>query len=229
MQKVEILDWTMKDPLNCIGYCAGICWNSNTSMSEKNVKRALKCISDGHGRVAELPDVYVVLDGFSAKCIRELYTHIGGGPTRLQASTRYIDYSKGFDVITPHTVENSEEAKAVWDSTCKNIADAMNKLKDLGIPTEDLTNLLPLAYSTKMVWKVNLRTLLNFMNMRLCSRAYWEIRELSQILRKKLSEYSEEWNKLTKMFVPKCVQLGYCQESDSCGLMPKKNTKRSDI
>lgn len=222
MQKIEILDWTIKDPLNCIGYCAGICWNSKTSVTERNVKRALKCIVDGHGRVEELPDVYVVIDGFSAKCIRELYTHIGGSPTRLQASTRYIDYSKGFDVITPHSVLKNEEALKTWNEAVSAISGSMNKLKELGIPTEDLTNLLPLAYSTKMVWKVNLRTLVNFMGMRLCTRAYWEIRELARMLRDELSKYSSEWETLCKMFEPKCKQIGYCTESECCGIMPRK-------
>lgn len=220
--KIEILNWTMKDPLNCIGYCAGICWGSNTKVNEKNIKRALQCIEDGHGRVEELPDVYVVLEEFSAKCLRELYTHIGGSPTRLQASTRYIDYSKKFDVITPHSVSENDEALKVWNDTIDVVSTSMNKLKELGIPTEDFTNLLPLAYQSKMVWKVNLRTLVNFFNMRLCKRAYWEIRELSQMLRNELSNYSEEWKLLCKLFVPKCVANGYCTEGKSCGMMPKK-------
>ena len=173
----------------------------------------------------ELPDVYVVIDGYSAKCIRELYTHIGGSPTRLQASTRYIDYTSAdmIDVVVPHSVEKNQIAKIVWDTAIYNITKAMNDLKNLNIPNEDLTNLLPLAYCTKMVWKVNLRTLINFFNMRLCSRAYWEIRELCDDLKKELSNYSEEWKTLSKLFTPRCEQLGYCPEKYSCGRKKKKN------
>ena len=225
MKSIKILDWTMKDPLNCIGMCAGICWGTDTSVTKKNVKRALSCIDAQHGRVEELPDVYVVIDGYSAKCIRELYTHIGGAPTRLQASTRYIDYTSAdmIDVVVPHSVEKNQIAKIIWDTAIYNITKAMNDLKNLNIPNEDLTNLLPLAYSTKMVWKVNLRTLINFFNMRLCSRAYWEIRELCDDLKKELSNYSEEWKTLSKLFTPRCEQLGYCPEKDSCGRKKKKN------
>ena len=225
MKSIKILDWTMKDPLNCIGMCAGICWGSDTSVTKKNVKRALSCIDAQHGRVEELPDVYVVIDGYSAKCIRELYTHIGGSPTRLQASTRYIDYTSTdmIDVVTPHTVEKNQIAKIIWDTAIYNITKAMNDLKDLGIPNEDLTGLLPINYCTEMVWKVNLRTLINFFNMRMCTRAYWEIRELCDDLKKELSNYSEEWNTLCKLFTPKCEQLGYCPEKHSCGRKKKKN------
>ncbi len=224
MSSIKILeDWTLKDPLNCIGYCAGVCWNSDTSVTTKNVKRALKCISDGHGRVLELPDIYLVLDGWSAKCLRELYTHIGGAPTRLQASTRYIDYSKDFKVVQPDSIKNNPVASLIWDSTIETISKSMKDLKELDVPVEDFTMLLPLAYESKMVWKVNLRTLINFFEMRLCSRAYWEIRNLCIELKRALSEYSDEWKQLSDLFVPKCIKNGYCTESNSCGLRPKKS------
>lgn len=222
MGTVEILDWTMKDPLNCIGYCAGVCWGSDTTVNKKNVKRALQCIADGHGRVEELPDIYVVLDGWSAKCLRELYTHIGGSPTRLQASTRYIDYERGFKTVKPHSVENNPYASEIWDDAIESISSAMTLLKRAGIPTEDYTNLLPLSYESKMVWKVNLRTIINFFGMRLCSRAYWEIRELCRVLKTALCAYSDEWLKLSELFVPKCEQIGYCTEHECCGRVQKK-------
>ncbi len=41
-----------------------------------------------------------MLEGYSARVIRKWYTHIGGQPTRLQASTRYIDYEHGFSYVT---------------------------------------------------------------------------------------------------------------------------------
>lgn len=224
MGKIEILEnWTIKDPLNCIGYCAGICWGSDVKVNSKNVKRALQCIDDGHGRVLELPDIYLVLEGWSAKCLRELYTHIGGSPTRLQASTRYIDYSKDIKVVEPHTIENDPKTHEIWNKCIQSIWSSMNELKASGVPTEDFTMLLPLAYQSKMIWKVNLRTLLNFFEMRLCSRAYWEIRELCIDLKNVLSNYSEEWKIISKLFKPKCEVHGYCTEHNSCGRKPKRD------
>lgn len=222
MGKVEIKDWTMKDPLNCIGFNAGVCWGAPLDEAH-NVKRALKCISDGHGRVEELPDVYITIDGYSAKCMRELYTHIGGSPTRMQASTRYIDYEKGFEAVIPPSVRGNNDAMEVWCETMSKVKDGMAKLKALGVPKEDYTNLLPLAYESKMIWKVNLRCLINFFGMRLCSRAYWEIRQLANDLKAALEQYSPEWKQISDLlFVPKCIQTGYCTESQSCHLRPKK-------
>ena len=218
MKDIKILeDYTTKTPLQLIGEMAGVCWGAKLD-KDKNIARALDCIKSGHGRVEELPDVYLVIDGWSAKMMRELYTHIGGSPTRMQASTRYIDYEKGFDVITPPSIESNNDAMEVWCKAISDIKMAMGALKALGVPKEDYTNLLPLAYQSKMIWKINLRTLVNFMNMRLCSRAYWEIRKFSNKLKKSLMEYSPEWEIICKeLFVPKCDAVGYCTEAKCCG------------
>lgn len=217
MGKITILPQTTKDPLQLIGTTSAVCYNADTSNKEKNIKRALDCIHSGHGRVLEWPNVEVIVEGFSAKMMREAMRHIVGTSV-LQASTRYIDYEKGFDVITPPAIANNNEAMEVWCKAMNDIKMAMGALKALGIPKEDYTNLLPLAYQSKMIWKVNLRTLVNFMNMRLCSRAYWEIREFSNMLKKALMEYSPEWEIICKeLFVPKCDAVGYCTEAKCCG------------
>ncbi len=221
---ITIKEYTTKAPLQMIGEFSGICWGANVEDRQKNIKRAWDCIESGHGRTEEFPDVYVVIDGYSAKCLRELYTHIGGSPTRLQASTRYIDYAKGFDAVEPPSVASNPEAEAVWRETLNVISVGMNKLKELGVPKEDYTNLLPLAYRSKMVWKVNLRTLVNFFGMRLCNRAYHEIRALARELKDALSEYSPEWKEIADaLFVPKCVHVGFFTEAKSCHYRPPKS------
>lgn len=226
MGKITILPQTTKDPLQLIGTTSAVCYNADISNKEKNIKRALDCIHSGHGRVLEWPNVEVIVEGFSAKMMREAMRHIVGTSV-LQASTRYIDYEKGFDVITPPAIANNNDAMEVWCKVMNDIKMAMGALKALGVPKEDYTNLLPLAYQSKMIWKVNLRTLINFMNMRLCSRAYWEIREFSNMLKKALIDYSPEWEIICKeLFVPKCDAVGYCTEAKCCG---RHNTKSEVI
>ena len=217
MGKITILPQTTKDPLQLIGTTSAVCYNADISNKEKNIKRALDCIHSGHGRVLEWPNVEVIVEGFSAKMMREAMRHIVGTSV-LQASTRYIDYEKGFDVITPPSIEGNNEAMEVWCKAISDIKMAMGALKALGVPKEDYTNLLPLAYQSKMIWKVNLRALVNFMNLRTCFRAYWEIREFANMLKKALMEYSPEWEIICKeLFVPKCDAVGYCTEAKCCG------------
>ena len=99
-----------------------------------------------------------------------------------------------------------------------------NLIDKHNIPVEDATMLLPLAYSTKMVDKRNLRNLVDMSHNRMCSRAYWEYRELFNDICKALSEISDEWKWIVdNLFVPKCEQYGYCTEKKSCGRKDKKN------
>ena len=160
----------------------------------------------------------MILDGYSARVIRELYTHIGGGPTRLQASTRYIDYRKGFPYVTPPQIEGNAEAKAVYDGAVSEVLKAMQKLEELGMPGEDIAMLLPLGMESKVVFRTNLRNLIDMAHQRLCTRAYWEYRKLMNDMAAALGAYSEEWHYLTeRYFVPKCEEYGYCTEAKSCG------------
>ena len=222
MGTVIIKDDTTKHPITMIGKYAGACWGANTNNNEKNYKRGLDCLESGHGRTWEFPDIYMELDGYSARVIREWYTHIGGMATRLQASTRYIDY-KNFEYVTPHSIENNEAAKAVYDSAMKMTALNLQVLKGLNVPKEDIAMLLPLGMTTKVVCKHNFRNIADMSHQRMCTRAYWEYRELFNDLRKALSEYSEEWKYLVDNYlVPKCEVCGFCTEKKSCGRKPRK-------
>ena len=109
MGKVTILEETTRNPLCLIGLAAGTCWGADTTDGAKNYKRGLDCIKSGHGRVMEYANVEIILEDFSARVIREWYTHIGCLPTRLQESTRYIDYAN-FGAIIPKSISENEEA-----------------------------------------------------------------------------------------------------------------------
>lgn len=223
MGKVIIMSETTDEPLTLAGQMAGICWGSNTSDHTKNFQRGLDCLKSGHGRVLEYPQIYMILDGWSAKVIREFYTHIID-VTRLQASTRYVNY-EDFDYIIPSTIKSNENALTIYNKTIEDIKAAMIKLNDLGIPKEDYSGLLPLNYSTKVVCRIGLRELINMSEQRMCVRAYHEYRDLMKEILESLSIYSDEWKYLIeeeKIFAPKCSKLGYCPEHYSCGRYPKK-------
>lgn len=220
---IKILGIT-ENPLSTMGELAGICYGQDNPKRFAGI--AKRCLAEGHGRVSEFVEVTLVLDGYSAKVIRELYTHIIG-TSRLQSSTRYIDYSNQFDYVLPSSVAKNTEALEIWQETMKTISKAMINLKDLGIPTEDFTNLLPLAYETKMVLKINLRALIHMFHVRACTCAYWEFRNLMQDIKNQLEKYGPEWEFIAKeYFVPKCVASGYCDETTRhCGRMPVKEKK----
>lgn len=192
MGKIEILNYTIKNPIEQIGRMAGECWGADISDTNKNYKRGIGCLNSEHGRTWEFPDVYMILDGYSARVIREWYTHIGGGPTRLQASTRYIDYEHGFDYVIPPKIEKDEEMKKIYVQAIFELQDRLRELDALGAPREDSAMLLPLGMTTKVACKHNFRNLADMSHQRMCTRAYWEYRQLFNDLCKALSEYSPE-------------------------------------
>ena len=220
---ITILSETPKNPIALMGERAGVCWGADVTDREKNYKRGLDCIKSGHHRVMEYVTVEMIIDGYSARVIREWYTHIGGGPTRLQASTRYINY-KDFSYVLPPTVARTDEAKEIYEGVMNTIAEACAKLEsECGVPREDAAMLLPLGMTTKIVDRRNLRNLVDMSHQRLCTRAYWEYRKLMADIMKALSEYSEEWKYLVdNYFVPKCELAGYCTEKKCCGRKPYK-------
>ena len=223
MRNIIVMEETTKNPLELIGVSSGVCWGANIENTQKNIERGRSNLKSGHMRTAEFPQVYLVIDGYSARVIRELYTHIGGGPTRLQASTRYIDYQTNFDYVTPLSIKSNLEAKEIYDKTMQIISENGKKLENLGISREDSALILPLGMTTKVVCKHNLRNLIDMSRQRMCQRAYHEYRKLFNDICDALKNYSEEWRYIVEhYFMPKCEYLGYCPEKHSCGRKKSK-------
>ena len=216
MAKVTLLEETTKNPIRLMGQRAGICWGADITSPDKNYRRGLDCLSSGHGRVMEYVNVEMVLEGYSARVIREWYTHLGGLPTRLQESTRYVNY-ENFSYVVPEKIANNQEACARYESIMHEISDTCKYLEEhCQIPREDAAMLLPLGMSTKIVDKRNLRSLVDMSRQRMCNRAYHEYRALFSDICKALVSVSDEWAYLVKhYFKPKCEVLGYCPEKKS--------------
>lgn len=219
MGRIEILPETTKAPISLVGQMAGTCWGTDTSDPQKNYKRGIDCIESGHGRPLEFVEVAMVIDGYSARVMREWYTHIGGAPTRLQASTRYIEYGK-FEYVTPPSIKENKNPEALldYDGLMEFIGQVIGRLEELGVPREDAAMLLPLGMTTKVVDRRNLRNLIDMSRQRMCTRAYWEFRELFDDVLCALEGYSEEWMTVVeKTMHSKCFLLGYCPEKHGCG------------
>ncbi len=216
MGKVIILKETTEKPITLIGNRAGICYGSDVSDDSKNYKRGMDCIESNHGRTLEFPDAHMILDGYSARVIREYYTHIGCLPSRLQSSTRYIDYSD-FTYVTPPSIKENYEANIIYKDLMDAISYSLIELNRLNIPKEDSALGLPLGMTTKIVDKRNLRNLIDMSHSRMCKRAYWEFRELFNDIATALSEYSDEWAWIVgNLFMPKCKYFGKCTEKNPC-------------
>ena len=211
---IKVLNATI-NPIQFIGKVAGCCYGSKDE-PQANYKRGLKCIKDGHGRAMEFVDVTLEIDEVSARMIRELGRHVIG-TSYLQASTRYITYDN-FDYYTPKNLKDDKE----YHITMQNILASYQSLVEKGIPKEDVANLLPLGMNTKIVLKINYRALLHMAEVRMCERAYVEVRDFVKELIDVVSQIDDEWAELMKFMLPKCKT---CTEKENCPRLKNKGDK----
>lgn len=229
MGKIIILEETTKYPLTLMGQRAGVCWGRDIQDRDKNYRRGLDCLRSGHGRVLEYVNVEMIMEGYSARVIREWYTHIGGAPTRLQASTRYINYND-FDYIVPDSVRRNQDAAMHYEQCIAGIRECTRYLlEECAIPREDVALLLPLGMQTRIVDKRNLRNIIDMCQQRLCTRANWEYRGMMRDILTELGKLSDEWAYIVDNYCePKCKRLGYCPEKNSCGLVEKRRPQTDE-
>lgn len=227
---IKILNYT-KSPLGVIGYSAGICYDSIKtqeiieSAKDKTARGiALHCLNSGHTRTAEFADLTILIDGYSARVMRELYTHIIG-TSRVQASTRYIKYyGDKFGYYIPNSIKANEQALNEYEDIMDEISLAYKRLLDLGIRQEDVANILPLGHNSTMTLKINVRALMHLYSVRTCTRAYEEFRKFMKELSDEIRKLDDpQWSELLeKFFVTKCEFMGYCDEGNCCGKAPRK-------
>lgn len=218
---ITILEST-EYPIAQMGKMAGICWGADISTHTANFTRGKECIESGHGRVMEYSDVILEISEYSARMIRELYTHIQG-VSRLQESTRYVDCGN-FSYYVPDSIKNNPQALSNYEVTMSMIQSSYQFLEnELKIPKQDIANILPLAMHTSIVLKINCRALIHMAEIRMCTRALKEYRDFMKELIKVLSDINTEWKAFCDNYMkPKCEWLGYCNEKHSCGKYPSQ-------
>jgi thymidylate synthase (FAD) len=97
----------------------------------------------------------------------------------------------------------------------EEIREAYNSLVELGVPHEDARYLLPNACTTQLMMTMNARSLLNFLELRCCRRAQWEINCLAWKIRSLLQDAAPLTFALAG---PACLVRGKCREGKhTCG------------
>jgi flavin-dependent thymidylate synthase len=83
--------------------------------------------------------------------------------------------------LPPHIVPGpagDEPAFKIWCDIMQDVEDAYEKLIALGIPAEDARSILPHCVTTRVIYKTNLRGLLEHAGNRLCTQAQFEWRSV---------------------------------------------------
>lgn len=150
-------------------------------------------------------------------------------------STRYIEVSKGIDkeqeayeVIVPLNLltekdTNKEEIKQKIIENLKSSINLYEEMRKNKIPREFCRYVLPFAIATGIYHiTINLRSLLNFLSLRLCVRAAPEIRSIASQIYFKLIEKLPQ---LKGLIGCRGFMRGCCPESDVTGVRIGKQIK----
>ena len=125
------------------------------------------------------------------------------------SSTHYIDYSATNTdpaeyFVTPlEIIEGTDEQKKLYRESCeRSIADYCELIKS-GQKCEVARNVLPNAFRCTLIMTVNLRSLKNFLNLRLCGVNTTEINYVSMLMYKELQKL---FPTISQYLVPDCAQ-----------------------
>ena len=232
---VELVAHT-PDPLRVIYLAGRVCY------SDKELKEMLdeytpekaeillhKVFKSGHHSILEHVSFTFYISRISRVCSHQLVRHRIASYS--QRSQRYVD-EKDAGFVVPASVEDVRWAQAgqarapyvyaswVYEIFYDYAVGLYKELTRAGVSKEDARYILPQGITTTLLMTINLRSLVNFVGLRLCNRAQQEIRDLANAMKDCIVNDFPEFAFTLK---PRCEHLGYCPEEKGCGKYPKKD------
>lgn len=185
-------------------------WSALSSKEQATLIRKLR--SAGHDSPLEHASFTFAVEGVSRALSHQLVRHRMASYS--QRSQRYVGEGE-FGAVTPPSITENPEAHKEYLRIIDLIKKGYTDLIGMGIPKEDARYLLPNACQTHLIMTMNARSLLNFLELRCCRRAQWEIRELAWEIRRILISVAPL---IFSISGPSCLVTGDCQEGNfSCG------------
>jgi thymidylate synthase (FAD) len=175
-----------------------------------------KVINNGHTSILEHVNLTFAISGISRVASHQLvrYRHASFS----QQSQRYTTPSSEYQVPKP-VADQHPDIQELYHETVINALSAYQSLVDIGVEKGEARRVLPEATLTNIVVTFNLRELIHICNQRLCKRAQEEIRQMVRLI---AIDAGRAVPFIRKYLVPKCIELGYCPEENSCKMTPSK-------
>lgn len=174
--------------------------NSTTAIAENTLKY-------NHTTICEHLNITFVLQNISRATSLQIVRHRLASYT--SSSTHYIDYSAALTdptdyFVTPlEIMEGTEEQKKLYHDSCvRSIQDYCQLIK-LGQKCEVARDVLPNSFRCTLVMTVNLRSLKNFLNLRLCGVNTTEINYIAMLM---YDELVKLFPTISQYLVPDCAQ-----------------------
>ena len=215
---VKLLSHTT-DPERTVAMAGRLCYSGcdiaslESKTDDDNAAKLIeKLVQMGHLSVLEHASFTFGIEGISRACSHQLVRHRIASFS--QQSQRYVEL-RDLDFTVPPGIAADQVAAEEFSAFIETAQTCYNKLLDRGIPAEDARYVLPNAGETKLIFTANARSLLNFFELRLCTRAQWEIRQVAAVM---LAEVRTVAPDIFKLAGPTCESSGYCREGEKgCG------------
>ena len=231
--KVKLLNYT-KDGERLIAQAAKLCYSQSgvdeieKKLDPEEIERFLENLMKiGHFSPIEHVSFTFAIEGVSRTLSHQLVRHRLASYS--QQSQRYVKLDQ-FDYIIPPAIDEDKVSRDIFIKAMEEDQENYNRIVDRlkskyldeGMKEsdgekkaiEDARYIFPNACETKVVFTMNARTLMNFLTLRTCNRAQWEIRQLAIEM---LKEVRKVYPILFKKAGPGCV-AGPCPEgSMTCG------------
>ena len=202
--KVELLAYT-PDADKLVSAAAKLCYAKSDistlmdNLTPDKVASFLETLMKlGHESPVEHASFTFGIEGVSRTLLAQITRHrIASFSVQSQ---RYVEKS-GFEYITPPEIAAIPEAKELFEEEMRHDAEVYDRLREMlvakhteafiaqGMDEKEATRaagtkahedaVLPNACDTRIIMTMNTRSLYNFFELRCCTRAQWEIRELA--------------------------------------------------
>lgn len=190
----------------------------------------VNALKSGHDSLLEHVTLSFAIEGISRVCLAQLcrHRHI----SLSVQSQRYI-VSSGNPAVVPRSIEEAvDDSNALFAMKRLDTAidRAIEALREVGVPDEDIRYIYPQGITTNLILTTNFREFSHMCGLRRCRRAQDEIHELFDAMAQAVDDRLVEefpmdmldplYYQLYVRMQPQCRQIGYCPEVRSCGARP---------
>lgn len=206
-QKIIIVRKT-EAPMMVIRDAATLTTGNFIKSPEKLVERLLKA---NHTSLFEHVSMTLLIRNVSRSFLAQITRHRMSSFT--SASQHYQDYSDYPIVVSPDINIKDLDYLHWQNEACSSALKDYKDMMDEGIPQEEARQILPNAMAVKILWTINARSLINFLNLRLCNRNVLEMRMFAINLHKICQDWFPE---LFNFVGPDCFMTECKQGAMSC-------------
>lgn len=182
--------------------------------SPSDLKLLKNIIEMNHTSVLEQVDVTYAIVGASRSLLAQITRHRMS--SFLSSSQHYIDHTEMNDYEVPIEILQLDDPQITetYLNGCKAAKEAYDKLvNECGVDHSVARQTLPNAQRNTLIMKANLRSWLNFLNLRLCGRNTSEIEYVAWLIKQDLKQYIPH---IADYFAPDCVLRGKCSQGNKC-------------